>query len=452
MTELSYMDTHKISDRFLDYYQGLGFELLPSASLLDPAIPMTFVMSAGLVQVESSRERLGHPNSDRYVLCQKCFRHFDLDVIGHSNVHLSLFEMPGAFSFASNEKASTVERMWAVVTRVLGVDPSRLWVTYFGGGSKGGHLFPADDESLEAWRHIGIPDDRIVALGPEDNFWMQGGGIDGHEPCRKCGPNTELFFDRGESLRCGAGCRPGCRCGRWIEFANSLFIFAEIDEATGALRLMEQPFNETVIGTERVAMIVQGRPSIFQIDCMVPLIDTVQSFCNGRGADVIGLRAKHVISDYVRALLFLVADGAPPPGKGGRQRIVKLLIRGVLTQQQILGLTDPSVLPDLVDAVLATHGQRYPHLAAGRPRLLAYFDSERARFEKTLQQGYRQLDRLVKLEHQAPSEEQVLSLVKDFGLPLPLIETRLRQTGHNYPVRDYQHIIDAWQAAHAGRQ
>jgi alanyl-tRNA synthetase len=447
--EQDLMNSFEISDRFVRYYQNRGFELLPSASLLDPSIPMTFVMSAGLVQVEMSLDQLGHSDDgDFYVLRQNCFRHFDLDSVGKSNVHLSLFEMPGAFTFGLNDKAMAVQQVWDLVTKTLEIDPARLWVTYFGGGTKGGHQFPPDVETYQAWRQIGLPEERIVALGPNDNFWMQGGGIDGHEPSRKCGPNTEVFFDRGEDLRCSAECRPGCRCGRFVEFANSLFIFAEVDEETGALRPMDRPFDETVIGTERVAMISQGKASVFEIDCIRPLVDKVRFFCSGSDADDWTDRAVQIISDYVRALLFLIADGAPPPGKGGRQRIVKLLIRGVVTQQRILGISSSSFLPELIDTIITTYGEQYPKLADGRQLLLDYFAGERMRFEKTLQKGYRRLDRLVETSKRAPSGEQMVDLVKKHGFPLPLIKAALHQRGFDFEDQAYHNALMKWRESH----
>lgn len=439
------MNALEIGERFVRYYQDMGFELLPSASLLDPSIPMTFVMSAGLVQVEAALDQLGHSDEDSYVLRQKCFRHFDLDAIGKSNVHLSLFEMPGAFAFRQNDKATTIQRMWKLITGALEIEPDNLWVTYFAGGRKGDHEFPSDVQAYRTWKEIGLPEERIVPLGPDDNFWLQGGGIEGHEPSRKCGPNTEVFFDRGRSLRCSAECRPGCHCGRFIEFANSLFIFAEIDEQAGTLKPMERPFNETVIGTERVTMISQGKASVFEVDCIQPLVNKVRSFCNGAGDNGRTNRPAQIISDYIRALLFLVADGAPPPGKGGQQRIVKLLIRGVLTQQRILGISTPDFLPELIDATIAMHNKWHPKLSDGRQPLLDYVASERVRFERTLERGYRQFDSLVQACRQAPSGTQVANLVKRHGIPLPLIEVALHQRGLDFEDQAYENALANWQ-------
>jgi alanyl-tRNA synthetase len=442
------MKSFEISDRFVHYYQSNGFELLPSASLLDPSIPMTFVMSAGLVQVEMSLEQLGHSKGDSYVLSQKCFRHFDLNSIGSSSLHLSLFEMPGAFTFWAKSKESTIQRMWDLVTNVLGIASDRLWISYFGGGSKGGHEFPPDTETYQAWTNTGFPKERIVALGPNDNLWMQGGGIDGHEPRRKCGPNTEVFFDRGVELCCGSHCQPGCRCGRFVEFANSLFIFAEVDEESGVLQVMRRPFYETVIGTERVAMILQDRASVFDIDCIRPLVDVVGSFCDELGEDERSKRAKRIITDYMRALLFLSADGAPPPGKGGRRRIMKQLIRGVITQQRILGVSSPVFLPSLIDSVVSIYGKRYPKLVGGRQPLLDYFADQQARFGNTLRRGNQQLNHLIQRSTGALTGEQIVELVKMHGLPLPLIRSELHQRGIDFSPQAYQVALARWQEAH----
>jgi alanyl-tRNA synthetase len=442
------MNAFDIGDRFVRYYEDMGFERLPSASLLDPSIPMTFVMSAGLVQVEMSLDQLGYSKGNSYVLRQRCFRHFDLSDIGHSNAHLSLFEMPGAFTFWPKSKESTIWRMWDLVTNALEIDPSRVWVTYFAGGVKGGHGFPSDAETHGAWQHIGLPEERIIALGPDSNFWMQGGGIDGHEPKRKCGPNTEMFFDRGEHLRCGMDCWPGCRCGRFVEFANSLFICAEVDKESGALRAMDRPFYETVIGTERVAMILQGKASVFDIDCMRPLMAQVEVFCSGAEAGGPAKRSKQIISDYVRALLFLTADGAPPPGKGGRQRIMKILMRGVLTHMRILGISSPDFMPALLDTIIATDNSQHPELISGRQVLLEYFADQRERFGRTLQRGQQQLDRLLEQRGKAPSEDQVVNLVKKQGFPLPLIGMELRRRGIVFQGRVYRNALQAWHSAH----
>jgi alanyl-tRNA synthetase len=439
------MNSFEIGESFVRYYQNIGFELLPSASLLDPSIPMTFVMSAGLVQVETALDQLGHSNGDSYVLRQKCFRHFDLDKIGNSDLHLSLFEMPGAFSFGHNGRQATVQRMWDFLTRDLRIDPNRLWATYFAGDKVSGHLFDADLESYYAWQDAGLPQDRIVGLGADHNFWKQGGGIDNQGPSRKCGPNTELFFDHGPQLSCGPDCRPGCGCGRFVEFSNSLFIFAEMDAETEALSLMEKPFTETVIGSERVEMILEGQPTVFELETIRPLIENLRSFYARQKVPFDAKKSECILVDHLRALVFLTADGAPPPGKGGRRRLMRILVRRVLAQMKILQIDSPRCLPALIDLIIALAGNRHPNPGHGRDTLLAYIEAEALAFERTLSRGYRQLDRLLAGNNGCTLDgRELVSLVKQFGIPVSLLKFTLARKGVEFRESEYLKAIEQW--------
>lgn len=439
------MRSFDIGQRFLRYYQDDGFKLLSGTSLLDPSVPMTFVMSAGLGQIEELAEQ-GNQNGSRYVLLQKCFRHFDLDRIGQTNVHLSLFEMPGAFSFGQDDRKETLERIWLFLTEELGFDRRWLWATYFAGGEILGHQLDADNETYQAWQRIGLPSSRIVALGVDDNFWKQGTGISGGQVLRKCGPTTEVFFDRGLEWSCGPDCRPGCGCGRFIEFVNSLFIFSRVDEKTQSLVTLDEPFTETVIGNERAAMLLQEKSSVFEIESIAPLVELVQSFYERKFSDAVdGVRSERVIVDYIRALLFLTADGAPPPGKGGRYRIMRMLIRRVLTHQKVLEITDPSFVPSLIDATIELYQSDYPEVKEGHTCLLTYLATEGARFERTLSTAHRQLDRLIQREGNGSiSGEQALKLVKNHGFRLPLLEFTLAQKGIQFSRQEYEQALARW--------
>lgn len=433
------MNPAEISSRFIRYYQRLGFELLPSASLLDPSIPMSFVMSAGLVQVEAALDRLGQRPGAKYVLLQKCFRHFDVDTIGASAIHLSLFEMPGAFCFGTTEKANTIQRMWHFLTSVLGIAPANLWVTYFAGGQVLGCHLGQDTETRRAWQEIGVTPARIMGLDSTANFWKQGDGAQGLESHRKCGPNTEVFFDRGAQWACGPDCRPGCRCGRFVEFANSLFINSELD-ADGKLVPMSNPFTETVIGTERVAMILQGKTSVFEIDELESILSAIREFCAQPGGKP---ASERIIADHLRALLFLAADGAPPPGKDGRQRIIKILIRNVLTHQMILDIVSPDFIPAVVTAI----AQLYPHLRSAPSLLLDYIALEMPRFQRTVQSGQRRLDKYLAANGGHTLQgSQILLLEKKFGLPSALTAQLLEMRGLEFRREEYNLLLQNWKS------
>lgn len=436
-----------VSERFLTYYAQQGYTFLPAGSLLDPATPMTFVGSAGLTQIETGIEHSDERHGERYVLVQPCFRHFDLEKVGRSPVHLSLFEMGGAFAFGKMTREDTLGRIWDFLVTELGFARERLWVTWFSGGKVAEHVFPADAETFQAWQSLGILPEQILAVGPDVGFWKQGAGLTGVERFRKCGPTTEIFFDRGAERRCGSDCRPGCACGRFVEIANILFIHFMMDQETHSVAPLATAFDETVIGVERVAIAQQGKLSVFELETFAPIIQAIRLQQQNEGLP----ESAAVIADHLRALLFLVADGAPSPGKGGRARIVRLLIRGILTHQQVLGIADPAFIPRLVDVALVHYQDRHPKLGQDRDKLLRYFDREAPRFERTLARGYRELERCISPESASIMKgAQALSLVKNHGMPLPLLEIALTRQGITLDRADYQQAYNLWQQVNIG--
>lgn len=440
------MNSGEIRQRFVNYYKELGFHLLPRAPMLHPSIPMSFVMSAGLVQVETSLAQAEKRPGNQFVLVQECFRHFDLDKVGTDGIHLSLFEMPGAFVFGPNGKAATIHRMWELATSILGIDPSRIWVSYFKGGKVLGDSVPADQETRRAWIEIGVPEQRIIGLGADDNYWTQGGGIDGMEGPRKAGPNTELFYDRGIEKACSPDCKPGCRCGRFVEFSNSLFICRGQAPENGSLYTLAEPFAETVIGTERVAMILQGAQSVFETDSYRPIMDIVRRFT--RKPDLpesLITTSERVIADYLRALYVLVADGAPPPGKNGRERIVKLLIRGIVTRQMILGIESQEFLPTLIGCISQRVHRSVRASSEGEERLAFYFSTELKRFSKTVKRGSQQLVGFLRENAgRTLSGSQIVCLEKKWGLPHILTATMLQEQGLTFAGAEYREALEAW--------
>lgn len=440
------MNAVEIRRRFVDYYKELGFCLLPRAPMLHPSIPMSFVMSAGLVQVETSLANAEDRDSDQFVLVQECFRHFDLSRVGADDLHLSLFEMPGAFVFSPNGKAATIRRMWTLATSVLGIDESRIWISYFKGGRVLNEYIPSDEATRQAWIKAGASECRIVGLGADDNYWLQGGGIDGMETPRKAGPNTELFYDRGVELACGPDCGPGCRCGRFVEFSNSLFICREQDAPSGSLRPMEEPFAETVIGTERVAMILQKAPSVFDTTSYRPIIETIHGFVQvSELQESLITESERVIADHLKALYVLFADGAPSPGKNGRERIIKLLIRGVVTRQVLLGIQSREFLLATTNRIFKTTRRSVRATPQDMNRMMDCYSRESRRFLKTIERGHCQLEQFLKENAgRTLSGLQIVRLEKKWGLPQILTAAMLREKGIAFAEAEYREALEAW--------
>jgi alanyl-tRNA synthetase len=438
------MDSAQISQQFAEYYKARGFYLLPRAPMLDPSIPMSFVMSAGLVQIETSLAQSSNRPGNQFVLVQNCFRHFDLETVGKDSTHLSFFEMPGAFTFGPNNKAETIQHMWLLATSILGIDRDRIWATYFKGGDILQNSLPEDISTREIWLNLGIPANRIVGL-ETNNYWIQGRGIENMVTPRKCGPNTELFFDRGIEKACGPNCKPGCGCDRFIEFSNSLFISHEIDKENMGLTPIPEPFTETVIGTERVAMILQDVPSVFDIDSYSSIINTIRTSISRTGLpESMRTVSEKVVADYTKALYYLIADGAPPPGKNGRERIIKLLIRGVLTHQNILGISAPDFLFVLLDRV-ASIGAGGSEKNTTRKRVLDYFMIESPRFTQTIERGQRTFFQLLEENHgNTLSGSQITYLEKILGLPHGLVAVLLWERGLPFLEPDYHQALKNW--------
>lgn len=419
------MHCSAIRERFISYYQHLDFQLLPSGSMLHPSIPMSFVMSAGLVQVETSLAKAENRSDNKFLLVQSCFRHFDLDRIGRDNTHLSLFEMPAVFEFGAENPQKLLRHIWDFVTKNLEIDAERIWVSYFTGDNVSGHNLGRDDQTYHTWKNIGIPEDRLVGLAAEHNYWLQGGGFDNEGSLwRKCGATTELFYDLGEDKSCGAECRPGCSCGRFVEFSNTLFVSHQVNTQTNELRRMDDPFTEAVIGTERIAMILQNALSVFHIKENRPIIRAIQKYSAPDDLpEHLIIESERVIADYASALSALVAAGAPPPGKNGRERIIKLLIRGIITRKILLGIDINKFL-----FITKYAAKKQGILPDNLHKIETYFMKEAECFQKTIQRGLKKMERLLaKNQGETLSGQQIVFLEKRCGLPYLLIAESLRK-------------------------
>ncbi|GAK52491.1 alanyl-tRNA synthetase [Candidatus Moduliflexus flocculans] len=432
-------------DAFLRHYRDAGYNALPRGSLLDPALPMTFVGSAGLSQIETAIEQGKEHTGERYVLLQTCFRHFDIEQVGASIAHLSLFDMAGAFVFGEIQREPTLRHIWRFLIEEMQIDPRSFRATYFHGGTVDEHRFEADLETRDIWENLGFSPDQLIGVGVDAGFWKQGGGLSGRERFRKCGPTTELFVDRGKEFGCGEQCHPGCRCGRFVEIANILFIYAYIDEETLTLRPLATPFAETVIGVERVAMVAQRLETVFDLPPYAEAVAIMRRAASSASTPAEIEHGARIIADHLRALLFLVADGAPPPGKGGRARIMKVLIRGVLTHAKLLALPQPELLPHLLELFCAAQRHDFLNIQRARSLVVAYIRQEQRRFERTLSAGERYLRQLARNQENARiSGWQAIECVKRHGIPLPLLEAKIAQMRMTLNPREYQEAYQSW--------
>jgi alanyl-tRNA synthetase len=432
---------------FLNFFRKHGYKTIPGSSLLDPSVPMAFVMSAGLVQVESSARLHDVQIGPKYALTQNCFRYFDMSLVGSSNAHLSLFRMLGAFTFEMIDRRDIILKIGALLTDVYNIPVESLWATYFSGDHIAGCKFDGDIESRNAWMEIGVKRNHIVGLKGEENFWKQSSSMVGIEHAPKCGPNTEVFYDRGKHLACGKICLPGvCNCGRFVELANILFIIFNIDECSQTVEPLESPFTEAVVGKERMDMVLQNAASVYDISDMQAIINHIDFFSETEKSDRENLKLhKRIIADHIRALLFLTADGAPPPGKGGRARLVRKLIRGLISSQKILKIANSDFLENLVGFCAKKHFGRHADFKKIKSTAFQFVEDERERFDVTLSKGYRKLNQLIENRNRAYiNGSEMLKIEKQDGIPIALIEEILKKKDIAHTHRSYQKAHEAW--------
>lgn len=400
------MKISQLAEEFLSYYRLKGAKVLPSSSLIHSLFPMSFNMSAGLVQLDPLL-RLERVICKKMVVVQKCFRHFDMARVADTS-HLSFFEMGGYFEVGKINKERSLQYIYNFLVEELKIEPERLWVTVFSGGEVYKQKFVKDDDVFTIWKKLLPNKDQIVFLGKDYNFWVQGGGTETATESKLCGSQTEIFIDLGKNVCKMAKCQPNCPCGRFLEISNNLFITHKI---TGDLRVLPlaNMAVESVIGLERVVAVVEKKSSVYEIE------------------DIRFLGRDNRIIDHIRALCFLITDGAPPPGRNGRARIIRTLIRELLTTLYVLNLESQKTIDDLIKKITYLYSGRYPEILRKQSQIHdMIFDHEQV-YLKTLEKvGVKMKRFLQKNDKVKPDEKDKEYFRKQFGIPLVLQGKYLR--------------------------
>jgi alanyl-tRNA synthetase len=409
---------------FLDFFVRHGHTEVPSSPLVPHGDPTLMFTTAGMVQFKPYYSASGDVPYTRATSVQKCLRLTDLDNVGLTPRHDTFFEMLGNFSFGPRAKGAYFKEeatafAWEFVTQVLGLPPERLFVSIFGGEPG----IPRDDEAAELWVKLGLPKDHLVALGRKDNFWGPAGGAGA------CGPCSEIYFDLGEKrpdyLPEGAfwGEAPGDAGDRYMEFWN--LVFPQFDaQADGTLKLLPNPGIDTGMGIERLALILQGRNTIFETDLFAPLVDSVLSKAKVTKSNrQTAVRDARIIADHVRALSFAVAEGALPGNEGAGYVLRRLLRRAVTRGRSAQGLAlQGAFLADAAERAIEQFGGHYTELVTHRDRILRLLAQEEEGFGLTYEAGMQRLEQLLTRAETEITGHDAFVLHDTYGFPIELTQ------------------------------
>lgn len=423
---MKYMTTAEIREKYLSFFESKGMKRWPSSSLI-PDDPSLLLTSAGMVQFKPYflHQKEFDPAYLGPTTVQKCVRTNDIDIIGTTGRHLSFFEMLGNFSFGKYFKKEMCAWAYEFSTEVLGLPAEKLYFT----------VFEDDDETIEIWKSLGVPENHISRLGEEDNFWRAG-------PTGPCGPCSELYYDQGPEVGCGRPeCAPGCDCDRFLEYWN--LVFTQFDgQEDGTLAPLKTKNIDTGMGLERMAAIMQGVDNNYDTDVLRGLV-AIGEQLSGKtykinAADDLALR---IMADHSRAITFMIADGILPSNEG-RGYVLRRLLRRAVMKGHSIGIQG-AFLSHFVDKIIELMGQVYPEIVENEELIKRVILSEEERFGATLRQGQAYLDEaLQNLSGKELSGETAFVLHDTYGFPIEITKEICEERGYTVNEQEFGVCMD----------
>ena len=406
---------NEIRERYLSFFESKGHLRLPSFSLVPKNDPSILLINAGMTPMKPYFTGAETPPRKRVTTCQKCIRTPDIENVGHTSRHGTYFEMLGNFSFGDYFKDEVIPWAWEFLTQNLQIEPEKLYPS----------VFLEDDEAYAIWRDkIGVPEERIVRLGKEDNFWEHGTG--------PCGPCSEIYFDRGVEHGCGKpDCKPGCECDRFVEIWN--LVFSQFDrQEDGSYLPLKQKNIDTGAGLERVACVMQGVDNLFEVDTVRKILDTVCTIAgktyNANHDDDVAIR---VITDHMRSSTMMISDGVLPSNEG-RGYVLRRLMRRAARFGRLLGI-EKLFLTDIAEVVIDQNKDAYPDLLTRHDYIMKIIAQEEEAFHRTVASGTEILNGMIdeakKSGKTTLAGEDAFKLHDTYGFPLDLTKEIAKDAG-----------------------
>jgi len=403
------LSSNELRQAFLEFFHDRDHEVIASSPLVPGNDPTLLFTNAGMVQFKDVFLGEDQRNYDRAVTSQRCVRaggkHNDLENVGYTSRHHTFFEMLGNFSFGDYFKREAIQYAWEFLTGTLGLPAEKLWVT----------VFDDDDEAADIWlNEMKVDAKRFTRMGEKDNFWAMG-------DTGPCGPCSEIFYDHGPDVAGGPPGSPDEDGDRYVEVWN--LVFMQFDRsADGAMTPLPKPSVDTGMGLERMAAVMQGVSSNYEIDLFANLIEAIAKTL---GVKNDGSSSLNVIADHIRACAFLIVDGVLP-GNEGRGYVLRRIIRRAIRHGKKLGMDD-AFFYKLVAPLAQEMGDAYPELPKAEAHVEKVLRKEELRFAETLDQGMDILESAIgKLDGDEIPGEIVFKLYDTYGFPVDIVRDVIR--------------------------
>ena len=419
---MEWTSLNDLREKYLAFFESKDHLRLGSFSLVPNNDKSLLLINSGMAPMKKYFTGEVTPPKTRVTTCQKCIRTPDLERVGITARHGTFFEMLGNFSFGDYFKNEAIEWAWEFLTKTLEIPENLLWPS----------VYEEDDEAYALWRDvIGVPEERIVRMGKEDNFWEHGTG--------PCGPCSEIYFDRGEKYGCGSpDCKPGCDCDRYMEIWNN--VFSQFNNmGDGTYTELEHKNIDTGMGLERLACVMQDVDNMFEVDTIRNILDRVCSISGKKYGENnntdISIRA---ITDHARAATFMISDGIIPSNEG-RGYVLRRIIRRAVRHGKLIGINRPFFM-ELCDTVINENKSGYPELIEKRELINKVVTNEEASFNKTIDQGLSMLESLT-ADGDILSGEDAFKLYDTYGFPIDLTIDILAEKGKTVDEEKFKELM-----------
>ena len=423
------MTSRELRESYLEFFKSKGHAVIPSASLIPENDPSVLFTTAGMHPLVPYLLGQKHPAGKRLCDVQKCVRTGDIDEVGDAT-HCTFFEMLGNWSLGDYFREESIEFSFEFLTKVLEIPSEKIAVSVFAGDED----CERDEIAAKKWNELGIAKDKIFYLPKENNWWYAG-------PTGPCGSDTEIFIDTGKEP-CGEDCSPACDCGKYVEIWNNVFMQFNRDK-DGNFQPLAQKNVDTGMGLERTICMLNGYQSVYETDLFADVIAKISSLCGREyGKDEEDTRAMRIIADHMRTATFMIGDekGIVPSNVDQGYVLRRLLRRSVRFARQ-LGM-DSKELVTIAEMFIDKYCDIYTELADNRDKVLAEIAKEEEKFGKTLENGIKEIEKVLKfVQNGMLNGKTAFRLYDTYGFPIEMTQEICKEKGFGVDIEGYHNAF-----------